>query len=239
MRSYAYIICLLFFAVTSQSHSQTPPGVRVQGIEAIGSGCPQGSYSATISPDGQSFSILLDNFTAASTMQNPISRLSCELKINFLVPRGWTFSVFSADYRGYAYADPGTVAVHQALYSFDGSQPKNENPGFRNGKTYSFRTQEFHGPYNDNYFIRYDLDQNLAPWAPCNDEDIQTLYVTTFLMSRNMNVNSQRTAQITLDSIDGQVQSQSYRLGWRSCTPTRPGNGRSETPGRPSRYSGR
>lgn len=231
MWRYACFFNLLFFAFTQQSHAQVPPGVRVQDIQAVGTGCPVGSYSATISPDGQAFSVLLDNFVAESSMQNPISRLSCELKVSFAVPAGWTFAVFSADYRGFAYAEPGTVAVHQALYSFDGSKPQNERPGYKNGKTYSFRSQEFHGPYNDNYYIHYDLDHRLAPWAPCNNSATQTLFVTTFLMSRNFNLNSQISAQITLDSIDGQVQSQSYQLAWRTCAPS--------GPGRPPRYPGR
>ncbi|MGZ3773594.1 MAG: DUF4360 domain-containing protein [Pseudobdellovibrionaceae bacterium] len=245
MRSYSYLFFYLIFSFSQISTAQTPPGVRVQNIQAVGSGCPNGSYSATISPDGQAFSVLLDNFVASSTMQNPISRLSCQLKINFEVPRGWTFAVFSADYRGYAYAEPGTMAVHQALYSFDGSQPRNERPGYQNGGTYSFRSQEFHGPYNDNYFIHYDLDHRLAPWAPCNNDETQTLFVTTFLMSRNLNLSSSLNAQITLDSIDGKLQSQNYQLGWRTCTPstTRPAPpdntgdpGRQPNPGRPPRY---
>lgn len=248
MWRYAYLFYLIFFSISHYSQAQTPPGVRIQNIQAMGTGCPSGSYSAMISPDGQSFSVLLDNFATESTMQNPISRLSCELKVNFAVPRGWTFAVFSADYRGFAYAEPGTVAIHQALYSFDGSKPRNERPGYKNGGTYSFRSQEFHGPYNDNYYIHYDLDHRLAPWAPCNNEDAQTLFVTTYLMSRNLNLNSQLTAQITLDSIDGQVQSQSYKLAWRTCTPSsvrpspnpnpdpNPNPRPAPNPGRPPRY---
>ncbi|UOF01299.1 DUF4360 domain-containing protein [Bdellovibrio reynosensis] len=231
------------------ANAQTPPGVRVQSLQALGSGCPAGSYSANISPDGQSFSLLLDNYVASSTMQNPISRLMCELRVNFHVPRGWSFAVVSADYRGYAYAEAGTYAVHQALYSFDGSKPRNERPGYENGSTYNFRQQEFRGPYNDNYYIRHDIDPRLAHWSPCRNDDTQTLFLTTFLMSRNLNLSSLVQAQITLDSVDGRVQSQNYRFAWKRCTPGNgggynpnpgpvdPGNGRQpRNPGRPPRF---
>jgi Domain of unknown function (DUF4360) len=225
-------------------YGQVPNGVQVANIQAIGSGCPPGSYSANISPDGQSFSLLLDNYVAQSTMQNPIARLMCELKVSMRVPRGWSYSVISADYRGYAYAEVGTVVTHQGLYSFDGSKPKNERPGYGEGGTYSFRTQEFRGPYNGNYYIHHDLDPRVAPWAPCRNEDLQTLHITTFLMARNLNLSSLLNAQITLDSVDGQVQSQSYRLVWRQCAtnsptpPSDPGNPRPgpRDPGRPPRY---
>lgn len=231
------IIFILFYA-TSSALAQTPPGVRIENIQIIGSGCPAGSYSATISPDGQTFSLLLDQFTAESTMQNPISRLMCELKVNLQVPRGWTFAVVSADYRGFAYVEPGTMAVHQALYSFDGSKPRNERPGYQNGGTYSFRMHEFRGPHNDNYYIHHDLDPRVAPWAPCRNENTQTLFLTTYLMARNLNLSSLINAQITLDSIDGQIQSQKYQLAWRRCDSTANPQPPTPRPGRPPRFPG-
>lgn len=251
-RSIAPMALSFIMCAASSALAQTPPGVRVESLQVVGNGCPVGSYSATISPDGQSFSLLLDNFVAESTMQNPISRLMCELKANIKVPRGWTFAILSADYRGFAYVEPGTMASHQALYSFDGSKPKNERPGYQNGGSYSFRVQEFRGPHNDNYVIHHDIDPRVAPWAPCRNEDTQTLFITTYLLARNLNLSSLVNAQITLDSIDGQVQSQKYQIAWKRCSiandpvpPGRdsgnPGNPRPNpppNPGRPPRFPG-
>lgn len=247
-RNFASAFVLQLFIAPLPLMAQTPSGVVIQNIQVVGSGCPAGSYSANISPDGQAFSLLLDQFMAESTMQNPISRLNCELKVNFHVPQGWTFSVVSADYRGFAYVEPGTMAVHQALYSFDGSKPRNERPGYQDGGSYSFRMQEFRGPYNDNYNIHHEIDPRVAPWAPCRNESTQTLFLTTYLMARNLNLSSLVNAQITLDSIDGQVQSQQYRLAWRRCTstvnpqpPANPGDprpGQGVNPGRPPRFPG-
>lgn len=239
-RGLPYLIALMMFAASGAALAQTPSGIRIQSIDVVGTGCPAGSYNATISPDAQTFSLLLDSFVAESSMQRPIVRLNCELRVNFQVPAGWTFAVTSADYRGFAYAEVGTLVTHQALFSFDGSRPKNERPGYEDGSTYNFRAQEFRGPYNDTYYIRHEVDPRQAPWAACNSHKTQSLYITTYLMARNLNLSSLLTAQISLDSIDGQVQSQKYRLAWKTC---RPGNGnggvvnppdRNPGPGRPN-----
>lgn len=238
-RSIFLLIVSLFFISTSRA--EIPAGISIQGLQANGTGCPQGSYSANISPDGQAFSLLLDNYVAASDLHNPISRLNCELRVNFRVPRGWTFTVVSADYRGFAYAEQGATVIHQALYSFDGSKPGNERPGYENNGKYSFRAQEFRGPYNNNYTIHQEIDPRMAPWAPCNSSDQQTLFLTTYLMARNLNLSSSIQAQITLDSIDGSVQSQRYQLLWKRCGvsnpmpnpgPVQP----APNPGRPPRF---
>lgn len=234
----SFILTSSFFGLAaSHAAAQTPPSIRVHSLQAIGTGCPAGSYSATISPDGSTFSVLLDNFVAESNMHRPIVRLNCELKVNFQVPAGWTFAVTSADYRGFAYAEQGTMVSHQALYSFDGSKPKNERPGYQNGGTYNFRAQEFRGPYNDTYYIQHKVAPGTAPWAACNANSLQSLYITTYLLARNLNLSSLLTAQISLDSVDGAVQSQRYQLTWRSCRPNNGGGG-SVTPPRETQPGG-
>jgi hypothetical protein len=246
MGSAGWRLMALVSLISFKAWSAAPPGLQVQSIQAVGSGCPVGSYSATISPDGSTFSLLLDNFVAETSMRNPIARLMCELKVSFRVPRGWSMAVMSADYRGFVYAEANTVATHQALYSFDGSKPRNERPGYENGNGYSFRAQEFRGPMQDNYYVRYQIDPRVAPWANCSNNDVQTLYITTFLTSRNLYANSNVSAQITLDSIDGALQSQNYQMSWRTCTPSGnnprppgpvdPGAPRPPNPGRPPRF---
>lgn len=200
----------------------TPTGISIQNIEVIGSGCPAGTHNATISPDGQTFSLLLDRFVAEASLQSPLARLGCQVKVNFQVPPGWTFTVLAADYRGFAYAEEGSVLVHQSLYSFNGSRHRHERAGFHNGGAYNFRPQEFRGPFNDLYYIHHEVDPREAPWAACNSHRMQSFYLTTFLTARNLDPASGLTAQISLDSIDGQLQSQKYQLAWKAC---RPGNG--------------
>ena len=242
------LLPILMLLISSPSaQAQLPPGIQVRNVQAVGSGCPQNSYSATISPDGSSFSLLLDQYMAESTRQMTLDRKNCQLRVDFAVPAGWQFSVLSADYRGFASVEGGSVATHQAIYSFDGSRPPNERPGFQDGSNYSFKAQNFYGPFQDNYFIRNEIDPRLAPWSPCLGTNSQSMFVATFLTARSLNPRSPSSAMITLDTIDGQIQSQNFRLSWRTCSlgggrppqpppggappPSRPGNS-----GRPPRF---
>lgn len=239
---------LMLLASSFSAQAQVPPGVQVRSVQAVGSGCPQGSYSAMISPDGSAFSLLLDQYVAESTRQMTLSRKNCQLKVDFAVPAGWQFSVLSADYRGFANVEGGSVATHQAIYSFDGARPPNERPGFQDGSNYSFKAQDFNGPYQNNYYIHNEIDPRLAPWSPCMGTANQSLYVATFLTARSLNPRSPSSAMITLDTIDGQVQSQNFRLSWRTCSfngrPTQPPGGGIQpppsrgnpNPGRPPRF---
>jgi hypothetical protein len=237
---------LLYFALSTPLHAEVPQGVRVQSVQAIGRGCPLNTYSAVISPDGQAFSLLLDQYIAESTRQMTLDRKDCQIRVDFAVPVGWQFTVVSADYRGFANVQGGAIATHQALYSFDGSKPANERPGYQNGRGYSFKNQNFVGPFQDNYYIHDSLDPRMAPWSPCGNSGQHTLFITTYLTARALDLRNPASAQITLDSVDGQVQSQQFGFAWRRCSnnppPQPPGGGRPPPPfpppggGRPPRF---
>jgi hypothetical protein len=165
---------------------------------------------------------LLDKYIAAVTMQVPFAVQSCQFSINLLVPSGWTFALTAADYRGFAYAEVNTTVAHQASYSFEGGTPIRQHRKHAKAERHAFRIHEIRGPFNDNYTIHQELDARTAPWAPCHSENSQTLTVTTALMAKNLIRNSNRQAQISLDSFDGNLQSQKYQLSWKKCRKEQP-----------------
>lgn len=67
-------------------------------------GCPAGSYSIVMSPDGTSLSILFDKFTlegsgsTGSTMPRKVCRISAPLNL----PANQSIGVYKVDYRGFA-----------------------------------------------------------------------------------------------------------------------------------------
>jgi len=67
-------------------------------------GCPEGSYSTVLSPDGAALSLLFDQFTiesgriSGSEIQRKVCRISSPL--NF--PANYSIGVYKVDYRGFA-----------------------------------------------------------------------------------------------------------------------------------------
>jgi hypothetical protein len=67
-------------------------------------GCPEGSYSIVLSPDGSALSLLFDQFTlesgriAGSEIQRKVCRISSPLNL----PANHSIGVYKVDYRGFA-----------------------------------------------------------------------------------------------------------------------------------------
>ena len=225
MRNLFFLVVLLACFVQEALAQSAPPQLQVTSISANGSGCLSGQVAATISPDNQAFSLLFDDYKAESSASMALDRRACDVRVGLQIPAGWSYAIVSVDYRGFAAVDAGSVVTHQALYSFNGSKPKNERPGFQdsNGQ-YSFKQTQIRGPYAENYFIRNEISAQIAPWSACSNNGIQTLYISTYLMAQTQS-RQPSSAMIMLDSVDGQVQGQTYRLVWKPCgssSPVRP-----------------
>jgi hypothetical protein len=80
-----------------------------------GTGCPQGSVSATLSPDGTTLAILFDEYIveAGGDTGVPFGRKSCNVSIPVHVPQGISISIISVDYRGFNFLPAGARSTFQ------------------------------------------------------------------------------------------------------------------------------
>ncbi len=111
-----------------------------------GSGCPAGTASTTVSPDGKELSILFDRFVARQ------GRKGCALSIPVNVPQGFQVAIYTMDYRGYV--GPRTVGNFTTDYFFAGQQS-------------TARTKTFRG--ETNYFSRDSILTMQNVWSRCGD----------------------------------------------------------------------
>lgn len=96
--------------------------VQITGIAFAGSGCPAGSVSGQLSSDLTTLTLLYSEFIAQAGPGIAPSqyRKNCQLNVKIRYPQGWQFSIFKADYRGYAQIPAGDTGTCKATYYFSG-----------------------------------------------------------------------------------------------------------------------
>ncbi|KAF3929353.1 hypothetical protein ABW19_dt0200414 [Dactylella cylindrospora] len=176
--------------------------IYVNGITYGGTGCPQGSVGTYISADRKTFTLIFDNYVAAIGTGIPLtdSRKNCQLNIDIHYPQGFQYSIFSMDYRGYAWLEEGVTATQTATYYFSGYSQQVST------------ASTLVGPKGENYLIRDEILTTSTVWSPCGEPGA-------------LNINSQvslkttisgKSGMITTDSEDGKF---TYVLGlqWAQC----------------------
>lgn len=152
-----------------------------------GNGCPSGTASATLSPDGTALSIIFDQFLteAGPAAGKTIDRKSCNIAVPVHVPNGFSISVLAVDYRGYVGLPTQSSARLQAEYFFAGMQ----GPRF---------VKDFFGRTDTDYLFNNQLGVQAMVWSPCGAD--VNLRVNASMMVRN--TNRQLDAIATVDSAD-------------------------------------
>jgi hypothetical protein len=183
----------VFAAATLMTAAVSPASaqsVQIQSASYGGSGCPAGSASVSVSPDGQELTILFDKFIAEGNNVSQ-SRKSCNLSIPISVPQGFQISLYDADYRGYV--APQTRANLRAEYFFAGGR----GPVF--SRTFNGETS---------YNVRDSLATVANVWSRCGD---------SLNMRVNAALTARGRGQATVDSFDLSHRGLVYHIKYRRC----------------------
>jgi hypothetical protein len=99
-----------------------PGDVEIVGLTYGGTGCPSSTVSSIISDDRTVMTLIFDEYVASIGPDVDITenRKNCQLNINLRYPGGFQYSIFSADYRGYAYLEAGVNGTQKSTYYFSG-----------------------------------------------------------------------------------------------------------------------
>lgn len=192
---------LVLAAVLGVSGLAKADDVRMGEPAFGGTGCPAGSASAVLSPDGKQLSILFDQFVAEAggSTGKTIDHKSCGIGIPVHVPQGYSVSVIKVDYRGFVSVPSGAEARMSAEYFFAGA-------------TGPRRTDIFRGPQTQDYLITDDLVATALVWSRCG-EDVN-LRVNANMRVRTNNRRDQVLATVDSTDVDTRLV---YHLQWRRC----------------------
>jgi len=197
MSSFKKIVTLTLLAAGLNAMADT---IQLGQPGYGGNGCPSGTASATVSPDGQSLSIIFDQFIteAGPASGRTLDRKSCNIAIPVHVPNGFSISIFSVDYRGFVSLPAGASAQMSAEYFFAGMQ----GPRF---------AKAFRGRIDQDYLFNNQMGVAAQVWSACGAD--VNLRVNASMMVRN---TSYQDAMATVDSADISAGIL-YRIQYRRC----------------------
>ncbi|MFD3544919.1 DUF4360 domain-containing protein [Streptomyces sp. NPDC058655] len=186
-----------------------PDKIVIELATVNGSGCREGTAEVAVAPDNTAFTVTYSEYTAQVGPGAPPTgfRKNCQLNLRVHVPNGFTYAIVQADYRGFAYLQPGAFGQEKASYYFQGMPQTSQ------------RTHHFNGPLNDNWQTTDRTEYADLVWAPCGEK--RNFNINTELRVNAGTSSPTATSFMAMDSTDASV-STLYHLAWQVCPAPRP-----------------
>jgi hypothetical protein len=174
-----------------------PPWVEIRDLQWAGSGCPSDSVAPRVTLSQKELRLVFYSLTASAGPDIPITekRKNCSLILRLAVPHGWSFTIFSVDYRGFASLDDLVEGTQRSAYFFEGDFPS------------AVLQTTLLGPFDEYYKIYDTLSLADAVWSPCGED-------------RALNINTEvRVSNRENRWGSGLIELNKTRLGfiWRHC----------------------
>lgn len=182
-----------------------PSQVYIQRLTYAGAGCATGTVAHNVASDAKAFTLLFSNFIAEAgpNVRAGKDRSACRITVDLRFPNGWSYSVFTVDYRGFMSLDPNVSATQKSSYYFQAAS----------GSARNFSTTSW-GPVDRDYQLRDSIVVSDLNWSPCGRT--RAMNIDTEI-SVNNSLARQNSGVITIDSIDGQLV-QTYGVIWQRCS---------------------
>ncbi|KAG2019590.1 hypothetical protein CC2G_005015 [Coprinopsis cinerea AmutBmut pab1-1] len=143
-----------------------PADFKVTNFSVIGTGCPPGSVYSFLGPDRNAFTIGFNEYYVevgpdGGGIPAARNRRNCRLSFGVHIPPGFSFSVASADYRGYYQLDDRVTASQNLVYYFQGRLVQ------------SSTRRDFVGPLDGAEYTYHDVfDLAVINNSPCGGETV-------------------------------------------------------------------
>lgn len=123
--------------------------VGLPALAQVANGCPAGSYSVIMSPDGTTVSILFDQFSveSGSNSVRGMQRKSCRISSPLNLPADYSIGVYKVDYRGFA----KLVARQESELDVQYFLGPNDN---EHGRVFK---RKIKGPHESDYFFTENI----------------------------------------------------------------------------------
>lgn len=163
-------------------------------------GCPAGSYSAIMSPDRTTLSILFDKFQVEGANATGTVSKACHLSIPLDLPANTSLGVYKVDYRGFAKLGPSQQAALEVQYALG---PKD------NGRGRVFR-RKVKGAHEGDFVFTENIGAGQMKRVGCGADARLNIRMAVEL-------DGGGESMATLDSSDGKSAAIIYHLNQRKC----------------------
>lgn len=213
--SIAFSLLAIFLAEMANAGSMWRPHfepapfpIQVAVVRTMGSGCPQGSVSAALSPDQSTVSILFDKLgsqlSAGSGMMQ--DHQTCTITLGVKFGGKYRVAIVGSDVRGYAnvpaQATSSISIKHMSIYDI------------RN--TFNFN-KTLVGPTEQNIMMSNRFPQRPL-WSQCGTQMKYSTQIFPFMfITIDVTSQTQNTSQdliSMIDSLDFSAAPLSYQLAW-------------------------
>ncbi len=200
---------LLIGAVLALSTQALAQKVAIRGVRLVGSGCNGAASSALVTPDGQTLSVLFDNYIVeighgSSNPQANTLQKDCRVLIDVDVQAGVQYALQQTDYRGFAAMPASAWGLHRFTQVIP-NQP-----------VVSMREATIKGPSSGDYAVSVRQKPGRFIYSTCNRKSQTIELLSQLFVSYLPNTNDRSLAMINLDSVDTGLSS-SFQLTWRPC----------------------
>ncbi|GAA2514604.1 DUF4360 domain-containing protein [Pilimelia columellifera] len=162
--------------------SKTPPQLELAGVS--GAGCPAGTATVLINPEGSGFTALYDAFEARTTAQANPAVKACTLTFKVKLDPGYRLGVRKVDYRGEAALTSRGKAEFKAKYFWQGVARTQELPGWSKA-----------GVHNGSWQATHTLTEFWGSRCGGNDQ---------LIITQNLKVSGSGTNVLNMETADSQ-----------------------------------
>jgi hypothetical protein len=199
------LAALSAFAATPAASATTgsAAGITLDSVSYSGTGCPAGSATISITPDGRELALLFSDYvaTVGPGVDASEGEKECVIKIDVSSPTFVTFGVSNVEYRGYAQLDANVAGGRASTYHLT-QQP--EKPAFQDSLV---------GPLDADYDYT-DIPATTGPLtAKCNKHHHLTI---RSLVRLDGSKNPAGFGLLTSDETDASV-TETWGLAWQPC----------------------
>lgn len=200
---------LVIGALLALSQITFAQNVVIRGVRLSGSGCNGASSSAVVTPDGQTLSVLFDNYVVdigngSSNPQANKLQKDCRVLIDVDVAAGVQYALNQTDYRGFAAMPASAWGLHR----FTQVVP--------NQPVVSMREATIKGPTSGDYAVSVKQKPGRLIYSACNSKSQTIELLSQLFVNYYPNTSDRSIAMINLDSVDTGLSS-SFKLSWRPC----------------------